>query len=189
MADETQTPVVPPVVVVPPPAPATNAASEELARLRLELETYRGRDSAAEQAKRAALDAAAAEKLSVTEARATKLETAAKRQAALNALAGIKRADTFLPLVLGLVALDDNGALTEESTKALAAWRTANPELFDAGTIPGPHPQGGPRTAATPGLDSPIVVSALERLGIPTDMASVQKLPNFAEAQRILRRK
>lgn len=136
-------------------AAAGSVTSEQYAALEAKLQeattkltSYESKASEGERAKAHAAHEAELEKLRTQGAlesqRALKLETGLKRAAAMNHLAGLKRPETFLPLVLDKVAVDEAGALTVDSKKALDTWRTENPELFATGsTGSAPMANGG----------------------------------------------
>jgi hypothetical protein len=141
--------------VAPPPTPSVDVSqvAATAAKVALDEKAKVDATSAAERA-RAALAAeqqAELERLQLANkeqtAKMEQWQQAAKKQAALNALPGMKQPDTFLSLVMPHVAINEVGQLTEESRAALVAWKTEHSYLFEAA-----NPQGlGTTPTATAG--------------------------------------
>lgn len=105
-------------------------AAADAAKAKADAQTAADAAKAAADAQTAASDAATAADV---QAQVGKLQKQLLRQATLAALPGLDKPDTFLPLVMDKVSLDDNGALTADSVTALEAFKTEHHYLFAAG--------------------------------------------------------
>ena len=110
---------------------AVKRATEAEAKLKgvadkqaLEAEAQRREEQAAAVARQA-------DQVTSLESKNASIMAQLRRSRALEQLGGIKDVDTFLPLVDGLVELDDTLALTEASRENLAAFRKEKPYLFE----------------------------------------------------------
>lgn len=134
----------------PPGSSSAGPSAAEFEALRARLAQYEAADTEKARAQAAAERAKLEKRAEDAEKRANSLHEAARKQAALNALQGLRKPD-FLPLVMDKVQLDDAGLLTEDSKKAVQAWRDENPFLFEDATPPAPKPGNHPAPAPKAG--------------------------------------
>jgi len=156
--DSTETNTAQPAPSAPPPMQMALGMSAEQVSVHTDAVKRAASAEAqlkAEHEKLAALDAAknhdlAAQQATATQAqlddlnaRNTALLTQVRRSKAMQALPGIRDVETFLPLVEGLVVLDPNNNLTEESRTAITEWAKARPYLFEETKGIATTPQAG----------------------------------------------